>query len=174
MDYEKFFKDYQFDMQITPKFFKKDKISNSFIYLSETDTTVTVKSVYVVECTIYKNNLDNIISEYPETKEIFNEYDFETKRDGKVYPYLLFVGGQDIFLTFYKNTLDKLIQDPKDFELDTSILEKVNFEYYDGYALFNGKKIRAKKKYKAFEKAFNLPINDYNEIYDTLVKVERK
>lgn len=168
MDYEQFFSDNIVKLDLCPNLFSNNVIAT---YDSEDDTTVKVQISMFLKATIQKNNLEDWLVEYPDLKDVLATIsDFEPLKDGKVYPYLNINLRQNFYLYLYKDKIDEIIKNPRNFELDTSILQSVKFDN-DCMIITKSLKHITKKKEKEIIKALGFPLNDYNEIYDLTVLI---
>ena len=174
MNYKSFFEEHDLKLQICPALLENSY--NKLLYMSENDRDVIVRIPLAFKGTIYRDNLSGWLTEYPDLKDLeenlLNEEVFAIKKDGKIYPYLIFTINQEILLYLDKKRLDEIIRNPKDFELDPSILSSVDFTTGEYNFLITGSKKVAKKYQKAFEQALDFPMKNYVDMFDLLVKVD--
>ena len=174
MNYKNFFEEHYLKLQICPALLENN--FSRLIYSSENERDVIVKVPLDFKGTIYRDNLEGWLTEYPDLQEfkenLLNEEVFAIKRDGKVYPYLILKISQEIYLYLDKNRLDEIIANPSDFELDPSILSKVDFTSGEYKFEIVGSKKVAKKYQKAFEQALEFPMRNYVDMFDLLVKID--
>lgn len=173
MNYKQFFEENDLKLQICPPLL--ECLSNRLQYIRVTADNIIVKVPLSFKGTLYQDNLKNWIAEYSDldvlTEKLLNEEVFGVKRDGKVYPYIVLLIEQEVFLFLDRKAFDAIIESPRDFELDPTILTKVDLTTGAYKCEIIGSKTITKKNQQIIEKALDFPMKDYNDIYDVTVKV---
>ena len=162
--YEEFINNKVLKLQYNVELF--NVVYNRLRYWSEDENSVTVIIPLVLTGGISRNNIADWKAIYPDFFPFADSLiDFAVTTGSVIVSF-----AQKIYLNLDKRKLDAIINYPKDFELDASILNNVEF----GDAEINvigTTELQSDAKIAAL-KSLNFPISDYNEIYDLLVTVE--